>query len=628
MKRVLPISAQRGAILATAVLAGVLVAPAAASAKAGDIHPASCKGLDGATRCGYLEVPWDRTGVVKGTTRVWFEFDRATSGRSRGTLTAMEGGPGYATSDSRDFFREIYGPLLKTRDLVLVDARGTGKSGAVDCPLAQKGSRDVVASGRQCARILGRRIALYRTAAATDDVADVLRALGVRRATFYGDSYGTFFGQTFMHRHADLIDKVVLDGTYPAQKLDPVWPDLPRAVRTQLRLLCARTPGNCSGDPVARARRLTARLAGAGLRGTAPGFDGKLHRVVFDQDRYASFGEYASNDPTLPIYREFDPATRAALAGDARPILRLQQERGGGDGGAVTAYSAGLSMAVTCLDYPQLWDTAASDAVRRQQLRARIASTPRGVFDPFTAAAWWADPLYAYETCQEWPVRAPYDPPIPDDAALPAKATLVLNGDLDSVTTPEGARLVASRIPGSTYVEVRNAGHVTTYSRDSAACAMGIVQAFVAGRTTLPTRCARQIPNVRPVRAFPLRAAGAPNACRAGGGSAPALRLATAALMTLDDAARRLDSLDGAVGLGLRGGSYTVKGANVTFRSTRFTRDLAVSGRLARSGERLAGTITLAGAASGTLAVRPVGRAAYRVAGTVGGARVRASCVL
>lgn len=618
----------RGAVIAAALLVGALVAPAAASAAAGDVHPASCAGLAGATRCGYLEVPWDRTGAVKGTTRVWFEFDRATGGRSRGTLTAMEGGPGYATSDSRDFFRDIYGPLLKTRDLVLVDARGTGKSGAVNCPLAQRGSRDVLASGRQCARILGKRIALYRTAAAADDVADVLRTLGVSKATYYGDSYGTFFGQTFMHRHPDLLDKVILDGTYPAQKLDPVWPDLPRAVREQLRLLCARTPGNCSGDPVARARRLTARLAGAGLRGSAPGLDGKLHRVVFDQDRYASFGEYASSDPVLPIYREFDPATRAALAGDARPILRLQQERGGGDGGAVTAYSAGLSMAVTCLDYPQLWDTAASDAVRRQQLRARIASTPLSVFDPFTAAAWWADPLYAYETCQEWPVRAPYDPPIPDDATLPAKPTLILNGDLDSVTTPEGARLVAARIPGAVYVAVKNAGHVTTYSRDSATCAIGIVQAFVAGRSPLPTGCARRTPNVRPVRAFPLRAAGAPNACRAGGGRARALRLTTAVLMTLDDAARRLDSLEAGTGLGLRGGSYALKGANVTFRSARFTRDLAVSGRLARAGEDLAGTVTLSGAASGALTVRPFGRAAYRASGTVDGSRVSASCVL
>jgi pimeloyl-ACP methyl ester carboxylesterase len=623
-----PIRAIRGAAVAAALLAAALVAPAAASAAAGDIHPASCRGLAGATRCGYLEVPWDRTGAIKGTTRVWFEFDRASAGRSRGTLTAMEGGPGYATSDSRDFFRDIYGPLLKTRDLVLVDARGTGKSGAVNCPLAQKGSRDVVASGRQCARILGKRIALYRTAASTDDVADVLRKLGVSKATFYGDSYGTFFGQTFMHRHPGLLDKVVLDGTYPAQKLDPVWADLPRAVRAQLRLLCARTPSNCSGDPVARARRLTARLAGSGLRGSAPGFDGKLHQVRFDQDRYASFGEYASSDPVLPIYHEFDPATRAALAGDARPILRLQQERGGGDGGAVAAYSAGLSMAVTCLDYPQLWDTAASNAVRRQQLRARIAATPRSVFHPFTAAAWWADPLYAYETCQEWPVRAPYDPPIPDDAALPAKPTLILNGDLDAVTTPEGARLVASRIPGSIYVSVKNAGHVTTYSRDSAECAIGIVQAFVAGSRALPTRCAAQTPNVRPVRSFPLTAAGAPNACRPGGGPARALRVATAALMTLDDAARRLDSLEAGAGLGLRAGSYVLKGTAVTFRGARFTRDLAVSGRLARRGEDLAGTVTLAGAATGTLTVRPFGRSAYRAAGTVGGARVSASCVL
>ena len=61
------------------------------------------------------------------------------SGQADGPpLVAVEGGPGYPSIGSRVEYTGIYGPLLKRRNLLLVDNRGTGGSALIDCPAVQK----------------------------------------------------------------------------------------------------------------------------------------------------------------------------------------------------------------------------------------------------------------------------------------------------------------------------------------------------------------------------------------------------------------------------------------------------------------------------------------------------------
>ena len=57
---------------------------------------------------------------------------------SRGAATsrpivAVEGGPGYPSTGSKAEYRGIFGPLLRNRDLLMVDNRGTGRSALIDC---------------------------------------------------------------------------------------------------------------------------------------------------------------------------------------------------------------------------------------------------------------------------------------------------------------------------------------------------------------------------------------------------------------------------------------------------------------------------------------------------------------
>jgi len=50
---------------------------------------------------------------------------------------ATEGGPGYPPPFSRQEYLDLFAPLLASHDFVLMDNRGTGQSGALDCPALQ-----------------------------------------------------------------------------------------------------------------------------------------------------------------------------------------------------------------------------------------------------------------------------------------------------------------------------------------------------------------------------------------------------------------------------------------------------------------------------------------------------------
>ena len=115
------------------------------------------------------------------------------AGPAAGTILASEGGPGFSSTAAADGYAWLFDPLLDTRDLLLIDLRGTGRSAAIDCPDLQHGVGD---AGRRDARLRGaaRRLGLAvrqrrprgghrgRARRARHPEARLLRALGRRPA--------------------------------------------------------------------------------------------------------------------------------------------------------------------------------------------------------------------------------------------------------------------------------------------------------------------------------------------------------------------------------------------------------------------------------------------------------------
>lgn len=621
--------------LTVCLSAAVAGAPRSLAADRAPEPPAlrPCPSIEGA-ECGRIEVPLDPRHLELGTTHVGFIRypHRRDDLPSLGTIVAVEGGPGYSTIASRWWYRHLYNPLLGRRDLLLVDLRGTGRSDAVNCPELQSYVGPWKQLVMRCGQELGPLAERYGSAFAAADLVTLLDALGIDRIDLYGDSYGTFFGQTFAIRYPERVRTLTLDGAYPVAGEDPWWRDTNRAIAVAFRAVCERDPA-CAAtgrDPMATIGRLAERLRRGAIGGRAPDADGRIRSVRVTTD--ALIGLVVSSATNFTIYRELEAAARAAMRDahpDAAPLLRLVAESfwhwGAGD---IHTYSEGLAQATGCNDYPQLWDITAPLVDRPAQYAEALEALRRGdpdAFAPFRVNEWTNSSSVLYTSCIRWPSPAEHVPAKPVDSPYPDMPTLVLDGDLDSLTSPEGAQTVASTFPNATYVEVANMTHVSALG-DLRGCASAIVLRFVRTQDPGDTSCAANYPPVRTVGRFPLVAAGVE-------ASSTARRAGIVAAATVADVMARWWNMGGTSGVGLRGGSFQTHGyrePRFHFASTRWVEDVAVTGVASwdRPSGRVVAVLELSGPGLPTSTLRlrwntfhPLRPAL--VIGTVGGMRVR-----
>lgn len=605
------------------------------------VHWAKCDAqVPNWARCGHIMVPADPARPALGLQRVGFEFYQRKQPQrpSLGTLVGSEGGPGYPSTASRGYYLGLFRPMSNRHDILLVDQRGTGTSGVLRCRELQRATLPWVKAVTACGEQLGKRSAIYSTAYAADDLAAVLDSLDVTEIDLYGDSYGTFFAQTFALRHPDRVRTLVLDASYPVSGQDPWWRDTNRAIQNALNHVCSRDPDCASigGSPVTRLRRLAQDVHDHPLKTRGYNADGKRTSVTVDGVNLALVTAYATYGTSN--YRELDAAVRAFKRGYEDPLVRMVAENVTDDfsGGPAAYYSAGQYVAVICNDYPQLWDTSLPPGkARKQQYRDAVADVqatdPQG-FDPFRADDWiksgWTEP----RTCIGWPTPKNQILPEEPGTTYPSTPTLVLSGDLDSVTSPEGGVDVAGRFPNATFVSVPNVGHVVALG-DRQGCAAGIVRRFVRTEGTAgDTSCVAEYVPVRTVPRFARTQEGLNPATQGRNTSSSAAdrRVVAAALYASGDAMTRWWNNYSGHGVGLRGGTfrYSGKAGVVTFtlEDLGFVRDVRVTGdvRWDRNSGRVRADLTVDGPGrrDGRLAARWNDwrdDAQARVSGRIGG---------
>jgi pimeloyl-ACP methyl ester carboxylesterase len=556
--------------------------------------------------CGKLKRPLDPTGGIKGMITIGFEyyprFDQSTP--SRGTLMPQEGGPGYSSTGTRDAYLNIFGTLREHRDVLIIDKRGTGTSGAIDCPEIQTGDPSDPAALQACASQLGATAYLYGTHLAVDDIAAVLDALQIDEVDFYGDSYGTFVGQTFAAWHPERLRSLILDSAYPARPTDVWFPTDWATGRDGLDLVCERSP-SCralGGEATARIERLLRELRREPISGTAPDADGIPLAVTVDVSMLFLLMNNLGNSPIT--YRDLDAAARAWLDNhDKLPLLRLAAEYNTPFVSDAVDFSYGQYQAVICQEYPLHYALDDSPARRRRQYARGIEAARQhrpDLFAPFTIdeALESQANFTPLATCLDWPKPLPAYPqgdPLPAKPKFPNVPTLVLSGDLDSVTSPQDATQAAAQFPNVTHLLIPNLTHVTSYfysdvgylpdGGDTTHCVQRIVRRFIAQLSPGDTSC---IPNVRPIRTVPQFASTveqlAPVQATTGNeASLRDLKVAAAALETVGDVFSRFLVTFG-IGSGLRGGEFTYMlqpfGYEFALNRVQWTSDLQVSGRM------------------------------------------------
>jgi pimeloyl-ACP methyl ester carboxylesterase len=601
--------------------------------------------------CTVLERALDPSGVVPGTIPIYFEYYPHTApGPAAGTLVATEGGPGYPATDSRDAYLSLYAPLRPHYDVIIMDNRGTGRSGAIDCKELQNAPALTESNIGACGRALGRTAALYSTVLATDDLAALLDALAIQRIGLYGNSYGTYFAQVFALRHPDKVRALVLDGADPLDGTAdfPWYPHYAPAMREKFNLACRRDPA-CAALPGSSLEHIApalARLRTAPRAASVRYGDGRTLRFTADATALAivMFG----GSPAFSTVREVDAAARAFAGGDEGPLLRLMAETLASVDSrdpthAPEKFSAGLAAAVTCQDLPQLFDMhlpVAQRIAERDRLIARRKAEAPATYAPFTIDEYRAMPLdYAFiDECVEWP-PPPQFPPSPlvfAAASYPDVPVLIVSGELDNMTSVADGSDVAGHFPRAQHLVVANSFHVNALPHARSACAAVLVRRFMESLATGDASCAAAVLPVRLVPAF-ARTAGELSAARPTAGNQAGeagLRVVTAALLTAEDVIARAAENGAGPGIGLRGGTFVASAAGAGYRLTlsevRWTSDVAVSGRIdspGRTGVVHARLELRSSAGGGTLEIEwPEGVSAARATarGTLSGKPVMA----
>ncbi len=497
--------------------------------------------------------------------------------------------------------------------------------GGLDCRVFRKDATHYADRAATCARELGPTRDLYDTHQAVEDLADVLAALDAGRIDLYGDSYGTYFAQTFALWHPERLRSLVLDGAYPVPGTDPAYRDLAEAMRRAFRLTCRRRAA-CARlgiDPVRLIARFVRRVRARPLVGVAPNGDGTLVRVRVDERTLAATAGDGYLD--IGVYRDLVGAIRSAERGDDAPILRLVAENVADviPGTPARSFSEALYLAVTCHDYPQMWDVAAPLAARRAQFARFVAGIAPAETAPFAPAIWANQDYEGAAACLKWPAPTFVDPVVPPSPVYPDVPTLVLNGDLDSITASSGARVVARAFPRSWFVETENTVHISALG-DRDDCAAPIVRRFLRRHDPGNVGCTKRIAEVRTIPLFPRSLAAVPPAARRPGDGSRRRdrRLAAAAAMTVADVIERWLVNYSGTDRGLRGGTWSYVGTTrVTFtlRGTAFVPGVPVSGTV--------GWNTLTGSVDGRVtATTPGGRrAALRLRWSMQGPARRAA---
>ncbi|HEY5095180.1 MAG TPA: alpha/beta fold hydrolase [Candidatus Eremiobacteraceae bacterium] len=429
-------------------------------------------------RCGIVVVPESRAQSEGKTIGLNVLVLPAVPGpKQTDAIFEIAGGPGQPTADSNGLdFASIAGAAHNTRDIVLVDQRGTGGSRPLQCEIypgsgptrffAPEWPTDIL---ERCGLRLGSiaDLSQYSTDNAADDLDDVRLALGYDKVDLVGGSYGTTVALDYLRRHPAHVRAAVLDGVADVNSKGP----LPFAKASQRAIDalfsdCAADAACHNAVPNIRSEfaAVLAKLAKGPVNASVTDpLTNQKSAVQIDLPMWVSTVRYGLYDTSGAS--DLLKMIHAAAGGDFNPSAdATARVRGGLDG-----LYEGMSMSVACPE-----DIANIDPA------SIPAATNDTFFGDFRVRAQMA-------ACDVWPRRI-VDPaffaPVRSNAPV-----LMLTGALDPATPPDEAARVQRYLPHAVNVVFPHVAHAA-----NTACGKKLVSAFIiAGDARgLDATCAAQ----------------------------------------------------------------------------------------------------------------------------------------
>jgi pimeloyl-ACP methyl ester carboxylesterase len=431
--------------------------------------------------CGYLIVPEDHTKPDGPTIKLAVARFRSDSGNPEpDPIVYLEGGPGGSPLRSHiPQFDVYFSGLLKKRDLILFDQRGTGYSQpALDCPESIQSTLDMLPKnltpaqseelGNQalltCRERLvkeGVNLAVFNSAQNAADIAALIKALNLQQINLYGISYGTRLALTAMRDVPQGIRSVVIDSVFPPQV--DLYSQLPangaRAFET-LFSTCAADQACNTAFPNLKQEffQLVDRLNQQPITMTLTLHSGEQQEALMNGDGLIGLVFQALYStpivPSIPrMIVDIRDGNYALAAGLQAELLS-----------SLDKISSGMQYSVQCNEEVPFDQSADLDAALKQ-------------YPQYGALA--ARGQYAF--CSAWGVPASdakEDQPV--SSSIP---TLIFSGGFDPITPPAWAELTAKTLTQSYYFNLPRGGHGTSLSED---CPRKILLAFLDNPTGKP----------------------------------------------------------------------------------------------------------------------------------------------
>ena len=396
----------------------------------------------------------------------------------------LQGGPGGAALSTIEMWQNL--DWRNTRDIILVDQRGTGYSNPnLKCPELYESpilSLGVSSCRNRLVRE-GHNLKLFNSRENAADIALLIETLGFESVNLYGVSYGTRLALTMMRDQPEGIRSVVLDSSYPPQvkRLEEFGLNFERALEQVFK--------SCQANEACHE--------------AFPTLETEFRQKIKDMNALPMYLNFADLELTgsdiLALYFQ-GMYSEAAVPNLPYSMTKLVEDdptaailllSGVVSGEEVDSGSAGFLAFIRVLSevFKWIWREVQSEGVYLStECQEDVAFQKEGAvykaaeaLSPMVQTFVEDTTEEQFDLCRAW--RQPRAARIESQAVSSDIPTLVLAGSFDPITPPSWGERAAKTLSQSYFFEFSNAAHGVFLSGD---CPVAMVEAFLNDPSSSP----------------------------------------------------------------------------------------------------------------------------------------------
>ena len=391
--------------------------------------------------CGSLSVPENRKNPSRMIDLNIAVVRSKAIKKEKDPVIMLAGGPGQSAVETFPQAAVGFKDILKHRDVVLVDQRGTGNSNKLACNFDEETQERMLADKAvipeeiaKCVNKLDADTRFYTTMESIKDLEEVRKALEIEKWNLIGISYGTRKALTYMKMYPDSIRSVILDSVVPQQEplAQSHEKNLINALRKQFKL-CEQQPAchEAFGDVEQQMWQLfdkvdTEKPVIKLINSNTGEYEDVTVNKAYLTTAIRMFSYSPSSSRLLPLLiAKANNGQIETLASQANLVSNMMQDA-----------LSNVELSIVCAEDFPFYEEYHVDE--------------HNLFGVDFVESMQA-------TCNVWPhieVDASFKDPVVSD--IP---TLLLSGELDPVTPPEFAELAKQTLSHSQHIILKGQGH-------------------------------------------------------------------------------------------------------------------------------------------------------------------------